>query len=348
MVYSDKSNKARLIDWGLSTNIKGNTIPRGVRGWPIVFNQPFTNIIFHTQVQKIFKGFQQHGDVRRLIQQNPGGDLKSMLFTPLQQTLMNIIFKNDRSVERELEGLGHIAYLESVLKDIVSLNFPGVSPTFVASVNRSPFKTVGMIVSAHVARAFLEYSIVQNTLGPFREKDFFNQVYRHNCDIWGFISTYVDILKNKHLSNAVRGKGYYIVEKYLIDNIYASVAYAPEEVITDCFSLNNDLVPGFRLSPPKSVEQPKAPILVSQTQALERNNFTWSLSKRCPKGTRRNKKTGKCEKSGTQKTVKKKCPPGTRLNPKTGRCNKIPAPKKRKRCPNGTRRNPKTGNCEPK
>lgn len=352
MVYSDKSNKARLIDWGLSINIKGNTVPKSVRGWPVVFNQPFTNIIFHPQVQKIFKGFQMHGDVKRLIQQNPGADLKSILFIPLQETLMNIIFRDDRSVVREIGGLGHLAYLESVLKDIVSLNFPGVSPTFINLVKHSPFKTMGSIVSAHVAKAFLDYSIVENKLVPFREKDFFNQVYRHNCDIWGFISTYVDIIKNKHLSNTVRGKGYYIVKKYLLDNTYASVAYAPEEVINDCHSLDTDLVPGVRHSPPKSVEQPKAPILVSQTQPLKKDKFTWSLTRRCPKGTRRNKKTGKCEKPGTQKTVKKKCPPGTRRNPKTKRCNKIPVARKssqkRKRCPNGTRRNPKTGNCEPK
>lgn len=55
--------------------------------------------------------------------------------------------------------------------------------------------------------------------------------------------------------------------------------------------------------------------------------------KRCPRGTRRNKKTGLCApknvakakakakaKSVTQKTARKRCPRGTRRNRKTGRC----------------------------
>lgn len=61
------------------------------------------------------------------------------------------------------------------------------------------------------------------------------------------------------------------------------------------------------------------------------------------------------KKSPKKKTVKsaptkKKCPKGSKLNKKTGRCNKN-KPKnksKRSRCPNGSRKNPKTGNCEKK
>ena len=65
-----------------------------------------------------------------------------------------------------------------------------------------------------------------------------------------------------------------------------------------------------------------------------------SLIKRakCPNGTRKNKKTGRCEKT----VLKKRCPNGTRKNKKTGRCKKTVL---KKRCPNGTRKNKKTGRC---
>lgn len=52
-------------------------------------------------------------------------------------------------------------------------------------------------------------------------------------------------------------------------------------------------------------------------------------SRRCPNGTRRNKKTGNCEETKKPGSLKSS-------NAKTGRC------------PNGTRRNKKTGNCEKK
>ena len=51
-----------------------------------------------------------------------------------------------------------------------------------------------------------------------------------------------------------------------------------------------------------------------------------------------------------QKTKLPRCPKGSRRNPKTKRCNKIKETKSttttRKRCPNGTHKNPKTGECE--
>ena len=349
IVYSTKTDKARLIDWGLTTNIVNNKIPRHIRGWPIMFNQPLTNLVFHKEIQKIFTRFQGHQDVKRIIKDNPTGNLKELLLLPLHQTFMNIIFKDDNSVKYQVGGLGHIEYWESIFKDIVGLNFPGLSPTLINSVKQSPFKTVGRMVSYHISKAFLEYSIYNNQLGTFRENDFFNQVFRHNCDVFGFISNYVDILKNKNLSASVRGKGYYIVEKYMIEPTYATVAFPLEEVVHDCHSLNNDLMPGVRHSPPKSIEQPKAPIMISQSENLRPDEFSWELTKRCPKGTHRNKKTGKCQKKITI-SKKKKCPPGSVLNRKTGRCNKIKPTqtKKKKRCKNGTRRNPKTGNCEPK
>ena len=40
-----------------------------------------------------------------------------------------------------------------------------------------------------------------------------------------------------------------------------------------------------------------------------------------------------------------RCPNGTRKNQKSGKCEKK-SEKTRKRCPNGTRKNKKTGNCQ--
>jgi hypothetical protein len=53
---------------------------------------------------------------------------------------------------------------------------------------------------------------------------------------------------------------------------------------------------------------------------------------RCPKGSRRNKKTGNCEQNSTKRN-------GSERKPAT-------ESKKQKRCAKGTRRNKKTGKCE--
>ena len=75
---------------------------------------------------------------------------------------------------------------------------------------------------------------------------------------------------------------------------------------------------------------------------------------KCPKGTRKNKKTGECE----PVAEKTKCPKGTRKNKKTGECEPVAVPTGEpgevptgepmaKKCPKGTRKNKKTGECEP-
>jgi hypothetical protein len=71
---------------------------------------------------------------------------------------------------------------------------------------------------------------------------------------------------------------------------------------------------------------------------------------KCPKGTRKNRRTGECE----PKRARMNCPKGFRKHRPSGKCIKrvIKSPSKR-RCDNGTRRNPINrkcevyGNCEP-
>jgi hypothetical protein len=68
---------------------------------------------------------------------------------------------------------------------------------------------------------------------------------------------------------------------------------------------------------------------------------TKAIKRRCPNGTRRNKKTDTCVKPTTKR---RRCPNGTRRNKKTDTC--VKPTTKRRRCPNGTRRNKKTDTCE--
>lgn len=83
--------------------------------------------------------------------------------------------------------------------------------------------------------------------------------------------------------------------------------------------------------PQKSIEKEElkeAPIVMTiEEPPLNEEIKKKKDLKRCPKGTRRNKKTGLCEpttyvgkKSSSTKTIRKRCPNGTRRNKKTGLC----------------------------
>ena len=89
-------------------------------------------------------------------------------------------------------------------------------------------------------------------------------------------------------------------------------------------------------------ESPKQIIeeIMQSFDEVQRSSEGITKKSKCPKGTRRNKKTGLCE----PYAKKSKCPEGTKRNSYTGRCEPIG---KKPKCPKGTRRNKRTGECEP-
>jgi hypothetical protein len=94
-------------------------------------------------------------------------------------------------------------------------------------------------------------------------------------------------------------------------------------------------------SPDSSYEMPSAMRRKTTTNKLKRT--------RCHNGSRKNKKTGKCDPKNTNKSTR--CAIGTHRNKKTGKCdpkNTSPSITLRERCRNGFRKNKKSGRCETK
>ena len=164
-------------------------------------------------------------------------------------------------------------------------------------------------------------------------------------------------MNNKDTITERRYKAFQIVMKYQMSPRYATRPIDVHDVVK---TISEAYLPDKQLTievvPPaptlKQPGAPTAPVMMQEERTLPRDNFTWSLTRRCPKGYRRNTKTQKCTKK-TDKKKKTRCPNGTRRNKTTGRCktiNKedIGSKTKRRRCPNGTRINKITGNCESK
>ena len=360
IVYSESNNLARLIDWGLATTFKGAGVPKNVRGWPVMFNAAFGILVFHKSIQRTFEAIMATEKMRDEVAKYKDQDIVEKMHPTVKDALKRIIFENDNSVTRHIGSMGHILFLESVLKKIVELSPPSLGEAFVASVKRSPFRALSSMICDHLARIFLTFSVTpSNTIGKFRDAEFFNKVYKINCDIIGFISTYYDLMNNKDTTADRRYKAFNIVMKYQMSPRYATRPIDVHDVVK---TISEAYLPNKQLAvevvpPAPTVKQPgapPAPIMVQEERKLPKDNFTWSLTRRCPKGYRRNKKTQKCTKSiDIDKTKKTRCPNGTKRNKITGRCESINkegrgSKTKRRRCPNGTRMNKITGNCESK
>lgn len=358
IVYSESNNLARLIDWGLATAFKGAGVPKNVRGWPVMFNAAFGILVFHKSIQRTFEAIMATAKMRGAAAKYKHQNVVEKMHPLVKEALNRIIFENYKSVKRHIGTMGHIVYLEGVLEKIVVLSPPSLGEAFVDSVKRSPFRALCSMISDHLARIFLTFSVTpSNTIGKFRDAEFFNKVYKINCDIVGFISSYYDLMNNRDTSAERRYKAFNIIMKYQFSPRYATRAIDVHDVvktISEAYLPDKQLVvevvpPAPTLTQPGA---PLAPVMVQEERRLPKDNFTWSLARRCPKGYRRNKKTQKCTKS-IDKTKKRRCPNGTRRNKTNGRCESINKEgrgnkTKRRRCPNGTRMNKVTGNCETK
>ena len=93
------------------------------------------------------------------------------------------------------------------------------------------------------------------------------------------------------------------------------------------------------------IYSPSSPSSHEMPSAMRRKATTNKRkTKRCPNGSRKNKKTGNCLTKNANKS--KRCTNGSHINKNTGNCDKNTSSSgTRKRCPNGFRKNKKNGRC---
>ena len=327
IVYSEKKDLARLIDWGLASVFRKNTIPSNIRGWPIMFNQPFTTLVFNKHIQGLYKSmFKSYPKITDIVKSYKGVDLIRELLPNIQVILLGQLLSGYDELISYLGSVGHFDYLNYIVHVCSSLESDPNHP--IRKLNSDDY--LSRIISHHLALAFLHFSLNSNgSIGRFDEVGFFNNVYKINCDVFGFISTYTDIITNKNMPLELRKKTYEtIIKPFYFESKYAYNPYNVTKIANACLDLNNEYVI-------KSIK------LEGKRESFDEDIFTWSLRKRCPRGSRRDKKTQKCVKIKTTKkstkTLKVK-----KTTPKRGSSFSWPTSK---RCPRGSRRDKKTQKC---
>jgi len=358
IVYSEEKDLARLIDWGLATLFEKDNVPQNVRGWPVMFNQPFTNLVFHKKIQQFYNTIVNSNPVIvKKIATYKGDNLVDELITDIQQKLTDGIFSHPDSIINTIGSEGHLYYLFDVIKRAASLESNPNHPIKKTSRRYSSIKDyLFNIITRHMACAFLYFSIKpNNTIGSFNEKKFFYEVYKTNCDVFGFLSTYVDIIMNNKMPLELRRKTYETVLKpFYFESTFAHNPYNVSNIVNVCLDLNNEYIEKDEKD--KKINTHNFFKLEDERKDDIMEIFTWRLGKRCPNGSRRDKKTNKCIKfkinKKTVKHVKTVKPVKTVKNVKTvktvkdsKRSSDIFSWPKTKRCPRGSRRDKKTQKC---
>jgi len=302
-ILIDNKYKARLIDWGLAGIYTGPASIQSMKFNRVLqYNIPFTNILLDGRFQTLYtRAF--HAD---------NIDLNSdIVLEQLKIIAINYIYYYIDNI-----GRGHYSSIKVIINDMLGplLHMDNTRKKLVVDYTLSID-----IIASYLATALKDYTIIDSSGATFDTTRYFTEVFSHNVDVWGFLMTYIDIFiptliinmgsvsRVNIFKNALRN----IIIKYCYSPLYAARPIPIDQLIMELSQLSviaGHSTPAItkyvHLSPhsssknnlvvKKKAKKTKKLVLVKGNGYSRHSAFTWT-GKRCPRGTRRNKKTNKCE-----------------------------------------------------
>ena len=227
-ILVDDELNLRIIDWGLSAVQTGTQNPNIVMNRPFQFNVPFSNTLFSPHMQSWLDD--EFAAILPTVQHN------SVLTQDIYREKLKIIAYNFIGHIRAERGNGHF----SVITDLMGVY---VRNHYLFGVTNEEFydALTKNIIADYLATIFDKYIIN----GQFQQENYFNEVYKHNVDIWGALSVYIDVLIETSTSNIPDKHGQQIQEqiqiiiiKYLYSSTFAAKKIPIAELLHDMNDIN--------------------------------------------------------------------------------------------------------------
>jgi len=322
----------RIIDWGLAMYFKApsgpmSSLPPGVpislrQGKYTNFNMPVTAILLDDAIRPI---------IRQLVLEFlPSGNVGLGRLMAMRNVANRVYLIHLRAVD----GHGHDEYLAQILRGL----FYGVplSPED-TGVDAEQEASPQDIIIDYLAAALDAYV---DANGNFQQEEYFDKVFRHNCDVYGLLTCYLPLVetpgdvsvdetwsRNRLANDVVR-----ILAEYCYGPTYAAQPIPVGRLVADLGSLSQ---PATRRQHHRA--RPPPPVVAAPPASGRR--------RRCPKGTRRDKATGRCLPKRTSRRPRSSRAQGSapRLPASSGPTSIALSPGRK--CPKGYRRKKSTGKC---
>jgi serine/threonine protein kinase len=173
---SGDSLKTRLIDWGLSTEYKpfiNAPFPKKWRNRPLQFNVPFSVVLFSDSfVHKYTKFITEGGKVEER-------ELKPFV----------IEFLTTWMKER---GAGHYKFINEIMFMLFSNDITSLSESSLKLIIETEF-TMSYITD-YIVEVLLKFTKFREN-GTLNLRDYLDNVFIENIDVWGFCSAYFPFLE---------------------------------------------------------------------------------------------------------------------------------------------------------
>jgi hypothetical protein len=328
-ILADDNSQLRIIDWGLSVISKNNEIPSG-SSRPIQYNLPFSTVLFNKKItNEIDKALQN------LVFD---ANYKETIKPDLSAIIHNIVVEKFTNTSR-----GHIGYVSAEIKKLFNIR------------NEKSFFIYNLL-SNYLTEAVIHF--INPKTKTFDSTKYFNEVASKNCDIWGLITVYNDIISHYQRMSGNLPDNLERLRLLVIRYLY-SPEFAGKPINVD--NLVNDLVKIIPFSGDirkNNTTKSNSVIDLVSTDSINSND-TKTSSKTVENYTKTPRKSVEIKKNSVDDSVSFD---SKKFSVKNGNYNvgdflstdsvvnsslKTKTKKKRnKRCKNGTRRNKKTGECE--
>ena len=189
----------RLIDWGLTTEYpEKNKSVNDRFSWPdkwnnksIQFNLPFSVILFSDEfINEYNEYIDEYGMPRKSDAVNLDSFIADYLFFWMETG----------------RGIGHISLINSIVEILYDLNPDEDKTVYIekGAQNKHVFevyeKTIE-VITIYIRKILIKYTSVDVHYNSISIDKYLNDVFIHNLDKWGFITTYLPFLKMSNKDN---------------------------------------------------------------------------------------------------------------------------------------------------
>jgi hypothetical protein len=213
--------QTKIIDWGMAFIQRNENDVSIYRHRPFQYNMPFSTCLFHPN----FKSYiHEHLTRLRMPLKSMKEELKVVMFQWVQQEYIT-----------KYGNVGHYKYFKEIISKLMFAN----TRSFTNLDKIVEFSYLNNIIADGLTEIVMKYS----SNDEFDEILFFNEVYKKNVDIWGFMSVYfTDMVqffgleKNMvTLLNKLRA----LTFKYIFDPLQQANAVDLKQLELDLKKLNN-------------------------------------------------------------------------------------------------------------
>ena len=219
---SSSKIKTRLIDWGLSTEyvpFKENPFPSSWRNRPLQFNVPFSVIIFSDEFVEKYTNFIKEG-----------GNYEN--YDELKPFVIDYItFWNEK------RGPGHYKFINEIFYLLYNNSLTSVSEKSKPNIIETEFAMASIV--DYVTNILVKFTKFRSD-GTLNLREYLDNVFIKNIDIWGFINCYypyIEMLSNNYKSLTPKQKDLF---EY-IKGLYVNYLYIISDEPIDISSLMGDL-----------------------------------------------------------------------------------------------------------